>query len=60
VAVLRALRRMVQAHLNDHCYPQFTTYTRGGLATTSRHRASLYLPLPGTSRVAAIESAFVL
>jgi len=23
---------MVQAHLNEHCYPQFTTYARGGLA----------------------------
>jgi hypothetical protein len=23
---------MVQARLNEHCYPQFTTYTAGGLA----------------------------
>jgi len=26
------LGRMVQTRLNEHCYPQFTTYARGGLA----------------------------
>ena len=30
--LFRVLGRMVQARLNEHCYPQFTTYTIGGLA----------------------------
>jgi len=30
--LFRILGRMVQTRLSEHCYPQFTTYTNGGLA----------------------------
>jgi hypothetical protein len=30
--LFHVLGRMVQTRLNEHCYPRFTTYTRGGLA----------------------------
>lgn len=30
--LFRVLGRIIQARLNEHCYPQFTTYTAGGLA----------------------------
>jgi hypothetical protein len=31
--IFRALATMVQMRLNEHCYPQFSIYTHGGLAT---------------------------